>query len=170
MRLSSYAIVFATLISLILGAISEFYSPNCRHCKAFSKTVIRLLKHVAGNESEFMGLVVEQFNCKGGPYCKKLGLKSLPSLRLYKNTELVGELQGNVAFRKVVSWLKALIVTYSTGAITDPIVPIVDMPGVEEDRPDYAPEHGPEDGLEDGAAHLTTTTTIVASPTPLPNH
>ncbi|PJF20175.1 Protein disulfide isomerase [Paramicrosporidium saccamoebae] len=183
MRLSSYVIVFATFLISILGAIAElpqsdratfpnflsgftlveFYSPNCRHCKLFSKTVLRLLKYIASHESDFMGLAVEQYNCKGGPYCKKLGLKSLPSLYLYRDTEKVGELRGNVALKKVVDWLRALVSAYSTGAITDPIV--VEDPAVDEDVPDAE-----EDRPESEITRPTPTTTAVASSTPLPSN
>lgn len=95
--------------ALIGFTLAEFYSPNCRHCKGFSKTLRQLIKHVSENKEDFFNLKMEQFNCKGGQYCKKLGIKSMPTVRLYKNHELVGELRGDVKYPKLLTWLEGLI-------------------------------------------------------------
>lgn len=87
----------------------EFYSPNCRHCRKFGKTLLRVVKYINQNSTDYLGMVVEQFNCKGVRYCPDLGVSSLPTLRLYHNDALLGEIRGNSNFKKVMSWIEGLV-------------------------------------------------------------
>ena len=81
----------------------EFYSPNCHHCRTYAKTIRRLSRCLSRRKDPPVRL--EQFSCKGGRWCRRLRLQVLPSLRLYRNDQMVAELKGKRSFKAVQKWL-----------------------------------------------------------------
>jgi thiol-disulfide isomerase/thioredoxin len=83
----------------------EFYAPSCKHCRTFSKTMKRIAEYSQSNDANLLGLKVLQFNCHGGSFCRPLDIRSIPTLRLYLNDEVIAENRGSIKFKAIVKWL-----------------------------------------------------------------
>lgn len=83
----------------------EFYSPHCGHCHKYTETLRRVATTIP-TDPHLSRIRFEQFSCKGGPWCRELGLQRIPTLRLYNEDELIGELEGQQKYATIISWLR----------------------------------------------------------------
>lgn len=86
----------------------EFYSPHCGHCRKYTETLERVASTLP-TDPLLSAIRFEQFSCKGGPWCRELGLQRIPTLRLYSEDELIGELEGQQKYATIMSWLRKAI-------------------------------------------------------------
>ena len=107
-------------------SLVEFYAPSCKHCRTFGKAMKRIAEYSRSHDANLLGLTVLQFNCRGGSFCRNLGIRSIPTLRLYRNDELIAEIRGATKFKAIVKWLDENLACYrddetieSTHAVRD---------------------------------------------------
>lgn len=87
----------------------EFYQPKCPHCQELAPVMTKVLDYVNSSES-LKRVQIRQCSCKKTRPCRDLGLKIVPTLRLYRDQTQISELPTDVRdFEGIVSWLAASI-------------------------------------------------------------
>lgn len=87
----------------------EFYQPKCPHCQELAPVMTKVLDYVSSTES-LKSVQIRQCSCKKTRPCRDLGLKIVPTLRLYRDQTQISELSTDVRdFEGIVSWLAASI-------------------------------------------------------------
>ncbi len=85
-----------------------FYLPRCFQCVQGMKDIAEVgLKVSADATGKFSGLSLYQFSCAGGYFCPPKGVLRVPTIRLYKDEEVVGELTGTSGGSSgILAWLE----------------------------------------------------------------
>ena len=90
----------------------EFFSPDCSYCVPYAGTVKQFADHLNQMNNYNLPLSVQQFNCKGKPYCSRLAVYGIPAIRLYKGKLMIASIEGAQSIDKLISWFEGEIQKY----------------------------------------------------------
>lgn len=112
-------------------SIVEFYQPKCPHCIELMPIMIEVEDYIKKNPERYPNLSVKQCSCEKARLCRALGLKNVPTLRLYQNTQKVSEFSSeSKSFEGIMAWIDASIAMMSSVANSAPPSKLRVLPSV----------------------------------------